>query len=183
MVLDELEEFWRLAASLKQEPRRGWMQRFRPRRVESVADHSFAVALLSLFEGERRGYDMEKMLKLALIHDLEEAITGDLTPGDKKRMTPTNVSREKDLAIARTLARIPQRIRKDYRELWKDLRSATSKEARLVKDLDRLEMALQAKEYARRGVDSSKLRDFYSSAAREIKDGSLKRILQRIGAP
>src|SRR5438445_1988699 len=83
--LDQLVQFWEFAARLKAEPRRGWLKKLRLQRTESVADHSFALSLLCLFEGERRSFNVERLLKLALLHDLEEAITGDLTPKIRRR--------------------------------------------------------------------------------------------------
>ncbi|TMI14946.1 HD domain-containing protein, partial [Candidatus Bathyarchaeota archaeon] len=74
--MDQLVRFWEFAARLKAEPRRGWLKKLRLQRTESVADHSFALSILCLFEGERRGHNVERLLKLALLHDLEEAITG-----------------------------------------------------------------------------------------------------------
>ena len=74
-------EFWLYSSRLKEVERKGW-KKLGLKRVESVADHSFALALISLFEAERRKYDPGVVMKLALIHDLEEAITGNLTPAD-----------------------------------------------------------------------------------------------------
>src|SRR5713226_3683822 len=103
-LLDSLFRFWQYAAELKGEPRKGWQGKVQGR-VESVADHSFAVALLALYEGERRGYDLEKILKLTLIHDLEEAIMGDLTPLDKARRGLTRVQRDRETAIRQLVSK------------------------------------------------------------------------------
>src|SRR5947209_2385894 len=84
LELDQLVQFWEFAARLKAEPRRGWLKKLRLQRTESVADHSFALSLLCLFEGERRSFNVERLLKLALLHDLEEAITGDLSTQKKE---------------------------------------------------------------------------------------------------
>ena len=76
------------AAKLKSVPRTGWLDRgVEPLRVESVADHSFGVALLAWAcalqrRAEGAAIDPERVLKLALIHDLAEAETGDSTPYD-----------------------------------------------------------------------------------------------------
>ncbi len=150
-------------------------------KVESVADHSFGVAVLALFEGEKRGYDVGTLLKLALVHDLEEAITGDFTPRDKKRATKTSLSRVRTEAIKTILGRLPgRRTQIQYLSLWRDLRTGGTREARLVKALDKLEMALQAKEYERTGIEKRKLTGFYQSAARQISDPSLKDVLRKM---
>jgi putative hydrolase of HD superfamily len=177
-LLDSLFRFWQYVAELKGEPRKGWQNKVHGR-VESVADHSFAVALLALFEGERRGYDLEKILKLALIHDLEEAIIGDLTPRDKARRGPIRVQRDQEIAIRELLSKLPAKSRASYLKLWTDLRERQSKEARLVHQLDKLEMAFQANAYGKR-TGQRKMRDFYESATRETKDPTLMSVLATI---
>ncbi len=152
-------------------------------KVESVADHSFGVAVLVLFEGEKRGYDVGNLLKLALIHDLEEAITGDLTPRDKRHLSKNSLSRMRTKAVLSIIERLPENSRSQYQKLWQDLRTAQTREARLVKALDKLEMALQAKEYERRGVDRRKLADFYRSATRQVSDPALRRVLREVVNP
>jgi putative hydrolase of HD superfamily len=115
---------------------------------------------------------------MALIHDLEEAITGDLTPQDRQRRGARTVLRLKSSAMAQILGGMPSQVRAEYQRLWKDLKIGRSREARLVKNLDRLEMALQAREYETRGARGEKLAEFYSSALREITDASLKRVVR-----
>ena len=178
LKLDSLLRFWQYAAGLKRESRKGWQNKVNGR-VESVADHSFGVALLALYEGERRGYNLEKILKLALIHDLEEAITGDLTPKDKVRIGPTRVEKDRDAAIRELLSKLPSKSRASYLKLWIDLRRSQSKEARLVHQLDKVEMAFQANAYGKT-IGQRKMRDFYESASKETKDPILKRALASI---
>ncbi len=176
--LDSLLRFWQYADGLKREPRKGWRRKVGGR-IESVADHSFAVAILALYEGERRGYDLGKTLKLALIHDLEEAITGDLTPKDKARLGPTRVLKGRETAIRELVSKLPPRSRGSYLELWTDLRQRQSKEARLVHQLDKVEMAFQANKYGRR-TGQRRMRDFYLSASKQTTDPTLRKALRSI---
>ncbi len=173
--LDSILRFWHYAAELKREPRKGWQGKVKGR-VESVADHSFAVALLALYEGERRGYDLEKILKLALIHDMEEAIIGDLTPKDKAHRGAARVQRDRERAVRELLSKLPAKSRPAYLRLWTDLRERRSKESRLVHQLDKVEMAFQAKEYGKL-MGQRKMRDFYDSANKETYDPILKKAL------
>ena len=181
--MDQLVQFWELAARLKAEPRRGWLRQLRLQRNESVADHSFALSLLCLFEGERRGYNVERLLKLALLHDLEEAITGDLTPQDKESRGENIVMVQKIAAREQLLSYFPKENQTVYRELWSELENEKSKEAQLVHELDKLEMALQAKEYAKGGIETTKLKEFYESSRAAIRDPKLKRLLDEILSP
>jgi len=176
--LDSLVRFWQYASELKSEQRKGWQKKV-DERVESVADHSYAVALLALYEGERRGYDLERILKLALIHDLEEAIMGDLTPQDKARLGPTRVEKDRETAIRELSSKLPSKSRASYLKLWTDLKEKRSKEARLVHQLDKVEMAFQAHKYGKR-TGQRKMLDFYESATRETNDPILKRALATV---
>jgi putative hydrolases of HD superfamily len=176
--LDSLLRFWQYAAKLKVEPRRGWQRKVQGR-IESVADHSIGVTLLALYEGERRGYDLEKILKLALIHDLEEGITGDLTPKDKARLGPTKVQTGREAAIRELVSKFPAKSRASYLKLWTDLREGRSKEARLVRQLDKVEMAFQANEYGKT-TGQRKMRDFYESASKQTTDAVLRKSLASV---
>jgi putative hydrolase of HD superfamily len=178
--LDQVVEFWKLALRLKDEPRRGWAQRLHIQKIESVADHSFAVAILSFFEAERRGYDTFRVLQMALIHDLEEAITGDLTPKDKRAMDPKILTRRREGANRQVLAKLPPKMARQYRGVLREFKNGRTREARLVKDLDKFEMALQAWSYETRGTSRVELNGFYRSARAGIKDANLKKTLNRI---
>ena len=178
--MDQLVRFWEFAAKLKAEPRRGWLKILRLQRIESVADHSFALSLLCLFEGEKRSYNVERLLKLALLHDLEEAITGDLTPQDKESREENVLRTQKISAREQLLSYFPEENQRAYRELWSELENEESKEAQLVHELDKLEMVLQANEYAKGGIETTKLKEFYESSLAAIKDPKLKRLLDQI---
>ena len=178
-----LGELWEFAARLKDEPRRGWKRVPRIRRVESVADHAFGVAVLSLFEGAGRGYNVERILTLALIHDLEEAITGDLTPEDKRRLKSRKVRALREAARTQITEMIPIEQRGQYRRMWRDLESGRTREARLVKDLDKLEMLLQARRYESLGASSRKLEKFYRSAIGRIKDEQIRKNARLLAKP
>src|SRR2546427_5988272 len=123
MESQSLEDFWELLERLKLEPRRGWKEKLRLSHVESVADHSYGVAMLCLFRAwSPGGYDLERLLKLALIHDLDEAITGDLTPEDKRRLGLGEVLRRKRLAGERNADLLPVKTLSETLEMWADLR-------------------------------------------------------------
>ena len=178
--MDPLIRFWGFAARLKAEPRKGWLNKLQLQRTESVAEHSYALSLICLFEGQRRGYNIEKMLKLAILHDLEEAVTGDLAPEDKKTKGEAAVKHERISAREQLLSCITMESRQDYRDLWSELDQDKGREARLVHELDKLEMALQANAYSRSGIEAKKLREFYESAKSTIKEPDLRLVLNEI---
>ncbi len=87
-----LVELFGEVARLKSVPRTGWLLRG-VRDVESVADHSFGVAVIALFLSDRarqlgRDVDLTLVLRMALLHDLPEARTGDLPSTYKKYIDP-----------------------------------------------------------------------------------------------
>jgi putative hydrolase of HD superfamily len=177
--LDTLTEFWKLALMLKREERRGWRKRIQPDRIESVADHSFAVAIMAMIEADQRGLRIDKTLTLALLHDLEEAITGDLTPSRKRRAGSEWVRKKRNHAITTILSRLPRDKQPYYRKLWTDLKTNRTPEAKLVHQLDKLEMALQASQYAKKGGVKG-LSDFYATARMAITDKRLGRLVKEL---
>ena len=75
-------DFLEMARGLKTTPRTGWVHRG-VRGPESVADHSWRVALMALVGAEgTSGLDTARAVQIALVHDLAEAIVGDIAPGD-----------------------------------------------------------------------------------------------------
>src|SRR5256885_14819331 len=136
MESQSLEDFWQLLERLKLEPRQGWKEKLRLSHVESVADHSYGVAMLCLFQAcSRGGYDLERLLKLALIHDLDEAITGDLTPEDKRRLGLGEVLRRKRLAGGRIGDFLPEKARSDWVGKWADIWVIRKKKGRMGKGM------------------------------------------------
>ena len=180
--MDSLVRFWEFAEKLKSEPRKGWLKKLRLQRTESVADHSFALSVICLFEGLRRGYNSERMVKLAILHDLEEAVTGDLSPEEKDTKGQVAVEREKISAREKLLSYAPKESQRIYSELWLELDENKTREARLVHELDKLEMALQAHAYSRSGVEFNKLREFYESAKNAIEDPEIRNLLNELSS-
>ncbi len=135
-----------------------------------------------MMEGETRGYNVERMLKLALLHDLDESITGDFTPKDKESKGPSNVHAQQSLARATLLSSVPDQLRKSYADLWTELETGRTQEAQLVHQLDKIEMALQAKQYAEKGLEGKKLQEFLASARDGIQDERLRRILEQLSS-
>jgi putative hydrolase of HD superfamily len=160
---------------LKSVPRTGWLDRgIGPTHAESVADHSFGVALLAFaaaLEHQQAGADLDpqRVIVLALLHDLAEAETGDLPPYDPDevpdeddpagrqafldRRHVRNEGRAsakriaEDAAMRRLLADLPAVSRSAIGQAWEELREGISAEARFVKQADRLETFLQSRFY------------------------------------
>jgi putative hydrolase of HD superfamily len=164
-----LVRFLHRIGALKTAYRTGWLDRgVPPSDAESVADHSFRTAILAwLAAGDE--LDRDKVLKLALIHDLAEAITGDLTPYDAASIPPeTDAAARREFldrrhirpadradakrtaegaAIADLIADLPPSLAAKIAALTAELAEGITAEARFVKQADKLETYLQSQEY------------------------------------
>jgi len=159
---------------LKQLYRQGWLKHGVPReQCESVAEHVLGVALLAWFytaEGFQPA-SREKILHMALVHDLGEVYAGDFTPDD--RIEPAEKHRRERAGVEQILGRLAGGA--EYLALWEEFEAGETIEARLVRQFDRLEMALQAVVYERQGL--ARLDDFFSSAREAIHMPELARLL------
>jgi putative hydrolase of HD superfamily len=168
----EVTEFLRIVGELKKLSRSGWLKAgIRP---ESVADHVFRTALLAMVYGDLKGLDSEKMMRMALLHDLPEIITGDLRPEEKT----AKLREEEYAAIEKILSYLPGDLRDRYMKTWAEFEDRTSEEAKLVRELDKLEMAMQALDYQEEGYKKEKLEEFWTNAKANIEDPDLKKIYE-----
>jgi len=136
---------------------------------ESVADHSYRVALMAMVYCDARRLDTEKAMKMALLHDLPEALVGDSIPGERK----PEEKRAMEAAAMRSLLKdLPNDVAKEYRAVWKEFEERQSQEARLVRQLDKVELAIQAYEY-RRDNPVHQVEDFIRSARKTVVDPEL----------
>jgi len=168
--------FYKAAVRLKNLRRTGWVERGVDE-PETVAAHAYAATLLAVLLADLRGMDVGEAARMMLIHDLPEAVIGDLTPRQKERVRGLA---EKELSVIRDLAKkLPEGVAEKYLKAWKSYMDGLEPVARLVKDVDKLEMGLQALEYVKAG--NRKAIEIYRSALSQIKDPELRRILEEAG--
>lgn len=131
--------FVQAAEQLKDTLRSG---RTRRGRAESTAEHSWRLCLIALmFEGELAGLDLARLLKLLVVHDLGEAISGD-TPAVAQHADPHRAERERADLIA-LCHPLPTDLREVIVDLWDEYAAGRSPEAVLAKGLDKLETMMQ----------------------------------------
>ena len=125
------------ALKLKSLPRTGWL-RAGIENPESVAAHSWGVAWLCMVLCPKE-LNKLKVLEMALIHDLAEVRIGDITPYDGIELA------EKHKMESAAFVEMTEQLgnRQHLRDLWNE----QSAEADFVKQMDKLDMALQAQEY------------------------------------
>lgn len=146
----------RQVARLKELTRRGWVARGVPS-PESVAEHSFGVCTLALLFADHLGLDRGRLLAMAALHDLCEAVCGDVIPADGVEPA-TKLCRER-AAMEQVLGELSNAG--ELLDLWLDMAQGRTHEGRLIKDLDTLEMVLQADHYEAR--DGRDLEEFFRS--------------------
>lgn len=136
----ELLNFLHIAERLKCNTRHSCTSSRRP---ESVAEHSWRLALMAfLMKDQIPGVDMDKVVKMCLIHDLGEAVTGDIPAFEK-----TDAHRRTEAGAVDTLAAaLPQPISGEFSALFAEMEAMEAPEARVLKALDRMEAVLQHNE-------------------------------------
>ena len=112
-------------------------------RRESVAEHSWRIALMALFmQDEFPELDINKVIRMCLIHDLGECFTGDIPTFLK---TAEDEQKE-DRVLANWVASLPEPYCRELAALYDEMNALQTGEARLYKSLDKLEALIQHNE-------------------------------------
>jgi putative hydrolase of HD superfamily len=143
--LEGLVEFLRAAERLKTVTRSAYTSQGHP---ESVAEHTWRLSLMALLVSpEFPDVDFARLIKICLVHDLGEAIGGDIPAPEQARRRAAGASAGKAADERRDLVRLLEplspALRAEILGLWDEYEAAQSAEARLAKALDKLETILQ----------------------------------------
>ena len=112
-------------------------------RQESVAEHSWRLAVMAMLcKDEYPGLDIEKVIKMCLIHDLGEAVTGDIPAFEK---TAADEKAEKQ-ALTVLISSLPDDLQTDFSALFAEMDELKTPEAKLYKSLDNLEALISHNE-------------------------------------
>lgn len=140
MIPSEYLQILHIAERLKDTPRHCTTSK---RRIESVAEHSWRVALMAfLLRHQFTDIDINKVVNMSLIHDLGECFTGDIPTflkTDKDRQT-------EDSLLLQWLKTLPEEISTDFAALYAEMEAQQTPEAKLFKALDKLEALIQHNE-------------------------------------
>lgn len=162
-------EFLTTASFLKRQYRRGWLVRG-VKQPDSISGHSFRSALMAWVLLTDTDLDQLVILKMALIHDMYAAFTGDFTPYDRldaeqkknrkfiESLPWWGSKAEKELAandrlirelrtLDKILVSLPHDLRHDAKYLWLEYKTGTSPEGRLFRQVDRVETTMQAMQF------------------------------------
>jgi 5'-deoxynucleotidase YfbR-like HD superfamily hydrolase len=137
--LDGILAFLREAERLKTVTRSGWTSEGER---ESVAEHTWRLCLMAmLLYGGSPDVDLARLLRMCVVHDLGEALGGDVPAPEQQAGAPKAGQERADLL--RLTAPLPASLRADIVALWDEYEAAVTHEARLAKGLDKLETILQ----------------------------------------
>jgi putative hydrolase of HD superfamily len=177
-MIQEIVDFCKHAGKLKRISRKGWVSWVKVKQPESVADHSFRSAILAMCLSDLRGLDTEKMVRMALLHDVHEALIGDYDYFDKKKIGLDEVKERQEKAINSIFSVLPETIKGKYILLADEYRRQETEDANLVRQIDQIEMIMQALEYEKEGYDKTKLQVFWDDVRKNLKDHDLKMMFQ-----
>mmetsp|Transcript_53947 Transcript_53947/g.127485 ORF Transcript_53947/g.127485 Transcript_53947/m.127485 type:complete len:207 (-) Transcript_53947:211-831(-) len=158
-------EFLKICGKLKKTARTGWV-RCGVAKHESVADHSWRMGVLPMLLSDVKGIDATRCMKIGLVHDLAEALVGDITP--HCGVTKEEKSKLEADAMARIRSSVGESaVGEEIVSLWEEYEAGETAEARLMKDMDKFEMIVQAEDYeTEQGLDLSQ---FFESTVGKIK--------------
>ncbi len=173
MILD----FFKTAVNLKNIYRQGWINKLSLKHPESVADHSYSMAIMGMVISDLENYNSEKILKMILLHDLAESKIGDYTPN---QISKENKIKIENNAYDEIINSLPDAIKLQYGQIWEEYQKQESPESKIVHQIDKLEMALQAKMYQNEGSPKETIESFFKSAENEITHPKLKELFNQI---
>ncbi len=144
LIYSDLRKFFEYGLKLKSTKRAGWINKVGVNDPESVADHSYSTCLVSMVLSDLLGLKTEKVLKMAILHDLAESIIGDYMPGEIGKKSKYELEQR---AMELILQSVPASIRIKYHKIWEEYSQNRTRSANFVHLVDKLELALQAKQY------------------------------------
>lgn len=159
---------------LKNLLRQGWVKAgLDKNKCESVADHSFSTSWLAwlIAEKDYKYLDTNKIIKLSLVHEIGEIFVGDITPHDE--VSAKQKYEMEYQAVKKVFSKLSNG--KMFIDLWLEFENQTSDEAKFVKQLDKLDMALMANFYKK--ISPINKQGFISSAKKAITDEKLLNFL------
>jgi putative hydrolase of HD superfamily len=168
--VDEIVNFLFEVGMLKRTPRSGWQ--FLDGGRESVAEHSFRTALTAMVLARMDGeVDADRAIRMALVHDLPEARTGDMNYMNQKYVQADEAAAAADMAGGLPFG-------PELEELLAEYREQLTPEAILVRDADQLDFLLELKERLDGGVAAA--RDWMPFVLRRLQTDNGHELARRI---
>lgn len=177
------------ALALKDEPRRGWVQHG-VAAPETVAAHSWGTAFLCLLFADAAGVDRDHAVAIAVLHDLAEAETGDIAARLHHADREVSESAKRRLE-ERAMTRLLPGGLAELHAMWKEYETRANPAARFVREMNLIDMCLQALRYERlRRYDANvvvasagghrHLDEFFLGARAKLETPLAKRLMDEI---
>lgn len=173
---------------MKSIPRSGWITHgVSLQDVESVADHSFSTCSLALLisdlEAQRGEHvNIERVLRLALLHDLSESLTFDISKAYLEYLGPRGAAIKSDLEHSAWKYIVDDlhnpKLHRNYSALQKEFDAEKTFESRIVRAADRLDILLQVIEYRRRGYPEYMLADLWGGTIKKLRSCRIQSALR-----
>jgi putative hydrolase of HD superfamily len=157
---------------LKTTKREGW-RRFDINNGESISDHMYRMSIITLLcpPSLARKLDISRCVRMALIHDMAEALVGDITPVDG--VSKTEKSRREadtmDYLTKTLLGNVHDgEAGKEIKAVWQEYEDSKTLESLFVHDVDKMELLLQMVEYEKSHEGAVDLGEFSRVAQRIV---------------
>ncbi len=154
---------------------------------ERVGDHIFSTAILSYLMGKKLRLDADRCMKIALLHDIHEVITGDIaTPMDRKwsvdidNKTKKRLETQDSMKMLSYLGESPSK--REFRSLIDDWLHSKTKEAKLVHEVDALDFVIQLVHYSKKIKDDVAVKSFLYSGDKRIHTEELRYVYNKVKA-
>ncbi len=164
--------------TLKDTRRTGWTYKEVPN-SESVAEHLFGISFLALTVPLPQNIQRDKLVKMALVHDIGEAIIGDQVWESGKLSNASKHQTKKTQEKEAIITLFDKTGLNEIKALALEFLQQKTPTAKFLKELDKLEMVLQALVYEKR-VKPEKLNEFWENAEKYLKNPVLLRYFQEL---
>jgi len=174
---DKSVDFISGLGKLKMIPRTGWVSHgIVLQEVESVAEHTFSTSTLAMLLADMevkdgRHVDVERVLRMALLHDLAEALTFDINKSYLEYLGRRGAAIKRQIEQAawnHMIGSIRKSIRTKYEELQSEFNAEETFESQIVHAADKLDILFQAVAYHRKGYPRRMLASLWKSTNRNL---------------
>jgi putative hydrolase of HD superfamily len=175
--MEDLLDFVEYLSKLKLTVRTGWKM-LEVEKGETIGSHSFSTAFLAWILAKKKKLDVNKTIKMALIHDLIEGITGDVSAVEEKYIIKHSLE-EKAMPELKKI--LPKELENDVENLILELNEGKTEESKVVKEADKLDTAFQAFLYNKTGeINQFDLSGFIEFAEEVCQEGHSKELIDYI---
>lgn len=159
--------------------RTGWVLR-NINDCEPIASHMYRMSMMTFLmdkDSEVQELDRIKCMEMALVHDLAESLVGDITPycGVSREE-----KRERELEAMKEIAELIKPNHEKLLDLFYEYEKGETAEAKFVKDLDKLDMIMQAFEYEKRDGSPAKLQEFFDNTEGKFNHPFVKNLVDEV---